>query len=256
MQDVLRPLTPADYAFLVGLVESPVNLTDDVALRRDLDRLERMPDDPTARDVLARRLEREIRYLGSADLAYLFRALAGQPPGVPLGEIIRDAARALKVKPPPNLATDREKLRRLVEAYATDAFARLSPEQQQEMLTNLGVERDKAAAFIAKSAGVFAIPALVQAFNVVVVQGLIKTIVFGTIAKAIGRGLARQLYGLLASRFPWWVAWVGPAAWSFSVGWTVLDLQGPALRKTVPVTLYLGLCELRRTGEEGTRVRR
>ena len=247
MQDLLRPLTPADYAFLVGLIESPVNLTDDMGLRRDLAAFERAPDDAAAREALVQRLEREIRYLGSADLAYLLRTLAGQAPGVPFGEIIQDVARALKVKLPPELGTDREKLRRLVETYATETFARLSPEAQREMLTNLGVEQDKAAAFIAKSAGVFAVPALVQAFNAVVVQGLIKTIVFGTIAKAVGRGLARQLYRLLASRFPWWVAWIGPAAWSFSVGWTVLDLQGPALRKTAPVALYLGLCELRRT---------
>lgn len=247
MHDALTPLTLADYTFLVGLIESPVNLTNDAALRRDLAALERAPGDPVARNALDRRLEREIRYLGSADLAYLARFLTGQEPGVPFGEIIRDVAQTLKVNLPPELSTDRELLETLVETYATQAFGRLSPEEQQDMLMHLGVEQDKAAAFVARSAGVFAIPALVQAFNVVVVQGLIKTVVFGTIAKAIGRGLTRQLYRLLASRFPWWVGWIGPAAWSLSIGWTALDLQGPAVRKTVPVVLYLGLCSLRRT---------
>ena len=245
MQDVLRPLTLADYTFLIGLIESPVNLTDDAALHRDLAALEEDADNPVVRAALDRRLEREIRYLGSADLAYLFRSLTGRTSGVPFEEIIRDVARALKVTLPPELSTDREKLNHLVETYATQAFGRLSPDQQQEMLTNLGVEQDKAAAFIAKSAGVFAVPALIAAFNVFVVQGLIKNIVFGTIARVLGRTLTRQLYGLLASRFPWWVSWIGPAAWSFSVGWAVLDLQGPAMRKTVPVVLYLGLCSLR-----------
>ena len=245
MQDVLQPLTLADYTFLAGLVESPFNLTDDAALHHDLAALEVAPEDVAARDALNRRLEREIRYLGSADLAYLFRSLTGQSPGVPFEEIIRDVAKALKVTLPAELSTNREKLKHLVETYATQAFGRLSPEQQQEMLTNLGVEQDKAAAFIAKSAGVFAVPALVEAFNVFVVQGLIKNVVFGTIAKVLGRTLTRHLYGLLASRFPWWVSWIGPAAWSFSIGWAVLDLQGPATRKTVPVVLYLGLCSLR-----------
>ena len=44
---------------------------------------------------------------------------------------------------------------------------------------------------------------------------------------------------------PWWLQWIGPAAWTLSVGWTALDLQGPAMRKTIPIVLYLGLCSMR-----------
>ena len=31
---------------------------------------------------------------------------------------------------------------------------------------------------------------------------------------------------------------------------TVVDLQGPAYRKTIPIVLYLGLCQLRSEGPE------
>jgi hypothetical protein len=34
--------------------------------------------------------------------------------------------------------------------------------------------------------------------------------------------------------------------------WTVYDIQGPAARKTVPLTLYIGLCMLRDGGLGGT----
>jgi hypothetical protein len=113
------------------------------------------------------------------------------------------------------------------------------------MLEDLGVDREKAASFLARSAGVFALPMLIEAFNFVIVQGLIKTIVFGTIAKIVGSQIAGRLFSFLVARMPWWVSWIGPAAWTLSIGWTTIDLQGPAKRKTVPIVLYLGLCSLR-----------
>ncbi len=243
MQDVFEPLTPADYTFLVGLVESSVNFTDDRMLRRLLAEVE-AHDTPQARAALNRRLEREIRYLGSSEILYLTRYLSGQEPGVSFGTVVRDVAKALKVDPP-KPGTSREQVEAVVAQYVTRQFAELTPEEQQRMLEELGVEREKAAAFLKRSAGVFALPMLIQAFNTIIVEGLIKRIIFGTIAKIIGSQLAQSLFRFIAGRFPWWVAWIGPAAWTLSIGWTALDLQGPALRKTIPIVLYLGLCSLR-----------
>ncbi len=243
MQEVLLSLTPADYTFLIGVIEGPLGFTDD---RRLYALLAAVEDDDTEahREALTRQLEREIRYLGSADMAYLFRYVTGREPGVPFREILRDAARTLKVDVS-MLGTDGEVLERLVRQYATKQFADLTPEEQQALLESLGVERDRAAAFLKRSAGVFAVPTLIQAFGTLVVDGLIKTVIFGTIGRIIGKQLAARLFNLLMARFPWWVRWIGPAAWSLSIGWTVLDVQGPAYRKTIPVVLYLGLCALR-----------
>jgi hypothetical protein len=243
MRDLLLPLQSADYLFLSELLPSPFNGMDDRAL---LEARERFEADPSTehRAALVRRLEHAIRYLGSNDAAYFLRSLRGQEPGVPFQEIVRDVARALKVPPPP-LGTDAEQVRHVVESYATKEFSGLSAAEQQELLVSLGVETDRAAAFVKKSAGVFALPLLIQAFGTIVVDGLIKRVIFGAIGKIIGRQLAMKLFDLIAKRFPWWVAWIGPAAWTMSLGWTAFDLLGPALRKTIPVVLYLGLCQLR-----------
>ncbi len=243
MQDVLNILTPADYTFLVGLLESSVNLTDDSRLRSLLATVEAF-DTEESRAALNRQLERQIRYLGSADLAFLFRQATGQEPGVAFSEIVRDVAQKVKVAMP-HLGTNREMVERVAEDYATQQFADLSPEAQQRLLVDLGVEQERAAAFIKKSAGVFTLPALIAAFDVIVVQGLVKHIIFGAIAKILGGRLAGQLFRFVAGRFPWWLRWVGPAAWTVSISWTVLDLQGPAYRKTIPAVLYLGLCSIR-----------
>lgn len=244
MRNLLYDLTPADYHFLAGVIDSPLNLTDDARLHRLAERLEESPEDESVRGEAAEAFEREIRYLGSSEIAYAVRYAAGMDPGVSFAEIIRDVARRLKVRLE-RLGTEREMVQELVTTYATNEFSRLSPDDQQKMLTDLGVEQEKAARFIKKSAGVFALPVMIQAFNAIVIEGLIKRVVFGAIARIIGAGLSRKLFLFIAGRFPWWVSWIGPVAWAGSIGWTALDLQGPASRKTIPVVLYLGLCVLR-----------
>lgn len=243
MNDLLAILQPTDFRFLVGILESPFNLNNDSSLETAVKQLE-AEDSPENRVIAQKDLESSIRYLGSSDLAYAFRSFTGSDPGVSFQEIGRDVASNLKVTAP-KAVTDRELVEQLATDYATQQFAELSPEEQQKMLENLGVEKEKAEAFIKRSAGVFALPMLIEAFNIVIVQGLIKTIIFGTIAKIIGSQLASKLFTFLVGRMPWWVSWIGPAAWTLSIGWTTIDLQGPARRKTVPTVLYLGLCSLR-----------
>lgn len=243
MHDVLSTLTPADYRFLLGIIEGPVSLTEDGKLHTLIAAVEE-DDNEETRAALNQQVEREIRYLGSADFAYFFRSVTGREPGVSFREILLDVAKALKVKVT-SVGTDREMLEVLVQEYATRQFAALSPEEQQKLLEQLGVERDRAASFLKKSAGVFALPALIQAFGIIVVNGLIKTVIFGTIAKIIGKQLAMRLFNFLWGRLPWWVNWIGPAAWTLSIGWAAIDIQGPAYRKTIPIVLYLGLCSLR-----------
>ena len=253
MKELLSILSPADYRFLAGIMESPLNQTDDAEFLSLVTELE-SNDTPEHREAIQTLFEQDFRYLGSSEIMYVFRSLTGSDKGAPFQEIVRDVARSLKVDAS-LLGSDRDVVERLAESYATQQFADLPPEEQQKLLEDLGVDAQKARAFLARSAGVFALPMLIEAFNIVIVQGLIKTIIFGTIARIIGSQLAAKLFTFLVGRMPWWVSWVGPAAWTLSIGWTAFDLQGPATRKTIPVVLYLGLCSLReRHGVSATAV--
>jgi len=243
MKELLATLTPTDYRFLAGVLESPLNQTNDSRFQELVTALE-ADDSPDNRKAVQAQFEEDFRYLGSSEIMYVFRSLTGDERGAPFQTIVRDVARSLSVELEP-LGSDRELVERLAEGYATQQFADLPPDEQQKLLEELGVEKEKAKAFLARSAGVFALPMLIEAFNIVIVQGLIKTIIFGTIAKIIGSQLAGRLFAFLVARMPWWVSWIGPAAWTLSLGWTAFDLQGPAKRKTIPVVLYLGLCSLR-----------
>lgn len=248
MQELLNVLEPADYRFLMGIIESSLNVSNDTEIARLVTAFEEDPSNEN-REVLNERLEYEIRYLGSSEFAYGLRYVTGQEPGVSFQEITNDVSDALKIDRS-HLGTDRERVEHVATTYATQQFASLTPDEQQKMLEDLGVERDKAEAFIKRSAGVFALPMMIEAFNFIIVQGLIKTIIFGTIAKIIGQQLANRLFTFLIGRLPWWVSWIGPAAWTLSIGWTTIDLQGPAKRKTIPIVLYLGLCSMRERTKE------
>ena len=239
MREILIPLTSADYRFLVALIRGPRQRVMEALVESVKE-----SDDGDAREELCAMIEHEIRYLGSGDVPYQIRKALGVTPGVSLRTIIRDTGDVLKV-PVRRLATDREMLVALAQDYATAEFARLSPQEQQRMLENLGIDRQRAVAFLKKGAGVFAAPVMIEAFGRVVVQGLIKRVVFGIIAKFIGPQLAGRLLAFLFSNVPWWVGWISPAAWTLSIGWAAISLQGPARRKTVPVMLYLGLCAMR-----------
>ena len=243
MNEILNTLQVADYDFVAALMKNWVNFTDDAEIDRRIRSFE-ASGSAEDRASLDEKIEREIRYLGSSDVAYFVRYATGREPGVSFREVLRDVAHTLKVRPD-RLGTDREVLVDLVQQYATRQFADLSPDEQQRMLEDLGVEKEKAAAFVVRSAGVFALPVMIEAFSAVVVEGLIKRVILATIAKFLGEQAAKKIFLWIAGRFPWWLRWVGPAAWTASISWTAIDLQGPAMRKTVPVALYLGLCCLR-----------
>ncbi len=239
MRALLLPLNAADYRFLVGVIRGSRYRTLE-ALVEDLE----ATGDEDAREELVAHLEHEIRYLGSSGLSYQLRKAVGGASGASLRSIIRDVAQVLKV-PLRRGVSDRALLKGLAEDYATAEFARLDPTEQQSMLENLGVGRQEAAAFLKRGAAVFAVPVMIEAFGLLVVQGLIKTVIFGIIARIVGQQLASRLLAFLFSKAPWWVGWISPTAWALSIGWTAITLQGPTRRKTVPVMLYLGLCCIR-----------
>ena len=247
MQELLQDLQAADYAFLSGVIESPLNLSNDQKLNGLIAAWEEDAT-PEKHQALNEHLEKEIRYLGSSEALYWSRWMFGQEPGTSFHTIIKDAAKVLKVDVPA-AGTQKEQVEALVTGYVTKQFQDLTQAEQQELLESLGVDKDRAASFLKRSAGVFALPLMVEAFGSLVVDALIKKIIFGAIAKIIGKQLANRLFQFIAGRFPWWVAWIGPAIWSVSIGWTMFDLQGPAMRKTIPITLYLGLCSMRDASE-------
>lgn len=243
MQEILRKMSLADYRFVVELIGSGVSLADATTLKERLAALEH-DSSVDAVAALCQALEREIRYLGSSDAAYLARRALGQEPGVSWAEIVQDAAQALKVSLP-SFCDEETKLRELVKQYVGAKFAELEPEKQRKVLAGIGAPPEEIREFFRRSAARMSVPLLLQLFGSTLVERLIADLALNAIAGFAGRSLGKKLLQEAAKRFPLWAEWLGPAAWTASIVWTVADLQGPALRKTIPLVLYLGLVLLR-----------
>ncbi len=255
MRDLLEPATPEDYRFLGQLLTSPVSLSNDGPLKRSIDAYLSARSSGSPQAVALRReadaqIERALRYFGSSDVGHTVRGSVGMEAGVSLDVIVGDVARHLNVDLPSGARLP-EEIEALAQRHVERTFASMAPADRQRALEELGVEARQARSFLTQSASVFALPVLIRAFDVVVVQGLVRNLIFGTITRYVGKRVAGTLLGALVARLPWWTRVVGPLSWAFSIGWTALSLQGPAYRKTVPAVLYLGLIGLRSDLDDG-----
>lgn len=242
----------ADFEFLLAIIRSRVNLTSDKQLRTALDDVIAASNSTNQIRTLCALLERDIRYLGSSEVAYFFRKVTKRStaPGVSFQEIIKDVFRKLGLAHPEKLCTDEELLERLVQAHTTSRMRKLPVEEQRVLLESVGMAAGDIGSYLKSNASRFAIPALIQVAGVSVTQRIVANAVISTVTNYIGRQFAKSLIGQLAARFPLWGQWLGPVAWGITGLWTAYDLQGPAARKTVPIALYLGLCMLRDGGFE------
>jgi hypothetical protein len=246
MRKILDAAELADFELIVRVLDSNLSFADDLGMQRALAAYRRNPS-PRNKRSLAALLERELRYAGSADVAYLLRRVAGRNPGVTLEQIVADVARKLDVEIR-MIGTLEDKLQRLTTAVVERRILQMTDAEQRELFLahGSGLEAAKEVRKRLKRHGpVAALPILLTVVGQEASEKIITSLVIRQIGWIFGRDAARQLFDRLAARFPWWAEWVGPIAWTVSGALLTVDIQGPAYRKTIPVTLYLGLIALR-----------
>ncbi|WP_165075159.1 MULTISPECIES: hypothetical protein [unclassified Desulfovibrio] len=235
---ILNRCTKDDAKFLIETIDSYLNSTDDKGLRELYASWE--GDGPMPR-VLNHKIETEIRYLGSNDFAYMTRKLRGyEPAGVSVDEIIDDLCKLLKLE----ISTARTLESRL-EIFAGKVidlqFSKLPDERKREILKGMDFEKHHLQEILDRVIGnkemllTVLLPLLKGALGPDIIQALIMSI----IVPYIGKEAAEKLLLIIASRLP--VTWFNPLLWVAGTGWVILDLLGPASRKTIPLILYLGV---------------
>ncbi|MCL8021686.1 hypothetical protein [Klebsiella pneumoniae] len=242
-----------DYAMLISQIDSYVNFSSDKELKELLTCYRSDPN--TSNKVrLAKALEREIRYLGSADVAYMFRKIFKEedPAGVSIREIIDDVSVKLKVKQK-QLGGIEARLERLVRLAAEKTFLSMSPEQQRKLFEESGIGCEQQNEFFIrlKDNKAALLPLLMSVLGPEITARLVQGLAVLAISQFIGKEAAKKLIEQLATKFPWWSNWLGPIVWGLSLSWLAFDLQGAANRKTIPIMLYLGLVGLRDGPEAG-----
>lgn len=242
LERILLNAEDADLEFVVGVLNNPIAFSADGVMQGALRRFDR-EHSYEAKRALAEILDREIRYAGSSDLAYLFRWLRSDDAGVRPETLLADVAGKLNVKLR-SIGTFEAKLQRLVESVVEKELFQMTPEEQQQLISSQGLGLSTTAELLRhlKQKGpIGGVPLLITLAGREAGEKIATTLVIRVITVILGRHAAAQLMKTLAARFPWWADWIGPAAWAVTGAWIAHDLQGPAFRKTIPVTLYLGL---------------
>ena len=252
LRNILEGGRLADFEFIAGVLDSNVNFTDDLRMHRRLLTYRRAPSERNKQKLIDV-LIHEYRYAGSADLAYFGRWLQAREPGVSPDEIVSDVAKRLGVKIRP-VSSLESKLRRLTKAVVEREILAMSGEQQQALLRSHGASSDAVRQVrkrLKRHGPVAVLPILLSVVGRETSERLVVGLVVRNIGRVFGRDAAQVLVTRLGARFPWWAHWVGPLAWSMTGALLTLDLHGPAYRKTIPVTLYLGLMVAREHDEPG-----
>lgn len=237
-----------DFRFLAEQVASKWNRTDDKRLAMLADRF---ADSGNAadRDAFIDAFETALRYLADHELTHLLRrggVLKGDAPTVHAA--VTHVAKRMKIKLK-HYGTLEGRLEQFSLALTEREFKKLTPEKQREILASTGLPEKQRELMLEKmkSLGPAAAAAGLQlSVGSAIARKVLEQLIITILSGFLGREVARELLKQIARRIPSSaIPLIGPALLIGSAGWTAWDLAGPALRKLVPVFVYLGIIGLR-----------
>lgn len=244
MKKILQKCTKEDFEYLSEVLDSYVAFTNDSKRKKLLVQY------PRSKNELIDLVDKQIRYYGSSDVAYVFRSIFSKDAGVSANELILDVASKMKVKIKLGASVEKS-LEVLTTSVVEKELHEKTSAELREYFKRIGVgnaETEQILDFMKNNGKVAVLPLLLKFLGSKVTFSIIQSIVVTIIAKFIGRKAAEQLIKEIVKRNPWLNA-LGPVIWALSGSWLAFDLQGEAYRKTVPICLYLGIVALR-DGEE------
>ncbi len=171
-----------------------------------------------------------LRKMGSNDIATLFRG----GDGVPYEEVVLDVGEKLKadVKKTNSIEKNEEKI--LLKMFE-DALERMTDDEKRSVFRSMGMnERDIPLGPI----GVAVIQNLLREFGGFYIYQ-ITIIVANMVSRALlGAGLSFATNAAITRTVG---ALLGPIGWIATGLWLIVDLAGPAFRKTVPAIIHIAL---------------
>ncbi len=196
---------------------------------------------------LNHKIEREIRYLGSNDFAYMTRKMRGyEPAGVSVDEIIDDLSKLLKIQIS-NASTLEARIEIFSGSVIDKQFAKLPEERQREVLKNMNFDKHHIDVILKRIIDnkELLLSVILPILGKTIGPEVFQSIIISIIAQFIGLQSAKQILAQIVSKLPLGTAWLGPVVWGATAVWSIADLSGPASRKTIPLILYLGVLCLR-----------
>jgi len=171
-----------------------------------------------------------LRKMGSNDIATLFRG----GDGVPYEEVVLDVGEKLKAKVNKTSSVEKNEEQILLKIFE-DALERMTDDEKRSVFRSMGMnERDIPLGPI----GVAVIQNLLREFGGFYIYQ-ITIIVANMVSRALlGAGLSFATNAAITRTVG---ALLGPIGWIATGLWLIVDLAGPAFRKTVPAIIHIAL---------------
>lgn len=259
METILNQCEPADFELIADLlcgkhgfsdhIYTTFNLTATKTIEKLLRNYNRDNSDENKRELI-HRLEREIRYLGSNDLATAARRICSEglskhPSGVSFDEMIMDVSKVLKIKQK-RVGTPEDRLKHLVAACVERTFNDLSPENQRKIFRESGLKEKNTDTFFdrIKNNKQHVIQAIIVVFDNATALKIITNTVVSLVAKVTSQKTATIIATNIMKEYAIPTFFVDLLA-PLNIIWIASSLASPAYRKTVPILLWLGVIAIR-----------
>ncbi len=248
MKSILEKCTKEDFIFISGILDSYFSFTDD---KRRKELLQLCDTCATSKSELIELMDKQIRYYGSSDIAYLKRALLDDDSGIAAIELVKDVCEILEIKINTKKGASLESLlEAIVFSFVEKKLTSMSPKEVSDFLQICGLDEKRNELILdsIKKRGIFYIlPILWKVLGAELCTEFVVLIATNCLAKIVGAKLSEQLVQKLPLKN---FVISAPVVWVVSGTVLAYELQGPAYRKTIPVCLYLGIVALRDGVEE------
>ncbi len=190
----------------------------------------RIPSEPGAKNTknTALKISNYLREMGSNDIATLFRG----GDGVEYKEVVQDAAEKVGANPTEGAPAYINEKKLLIKMFA-DALDTMSEEERRTLFQNLNLSEGEIPI---GAAGVLVSQILIRQFGGFAVYQMAVIV-----ANIVSRALLRQGLSVAANAAVTRAVgtFLGPVGWFVSGAWLLVDLAGPAYRKTIPAVLHV-----------------
>jgi small GTP-binding protein len=171
-----------------------------------------------------------LRKMGGNDIATLFRGS-----GVEYAELVFDVAQKLKANEARKDKPVEENESIILRKLFADALDQMSTEEKRQLFSSMGITE---AEIPFGSAGMLVVQILLKNFGGFATYR-ISLVVANMIARALlGSGLSFATNAALMRAVGFFI---GPIGWIGSALWLLVDLAGPAYRKTVPAVVHIAM---------------
>lgn len=235
MKNVFKKFDKDDFLNISSILDNKFSFTDDKKRNEIIFKMKKNPTKAAMKIT-----EDHIRYFASSDMASVYRSLTSDETHVSIDEMIDDVSSKLKVRVDINKSLE-VRFKSLVKQVIRKELLESKPEEIIKNLKNLNIqEKDFERVINAiKDYEYDIVTAMIDQLGFNVATKVITSIVQATLLSFIGENTAKVIATGLFKKNPY-IQMLGPVVWTLTGAWIAIDLQGPAYRKTIPISLHIG----------------